>query len=62
MAKVSSAELYINLTASQVRKLLKGRGFGVQRVEAAGRTVGGHSHRDRPTSARFGIAAGKRNE
>ncbi len=38
MAKVSSANLYINLSASQVRKLLKGRGFGVQRVEAAGRT------------------------
>jgi hypothetical protein len=36
MAKAPSEKLYVNLSASQVRKLLKGRGFGVRRVESAG--------------------------
>ena len=36
MAKAPSEKLYVELSASQVRKLLKGRGLGVRRVEAAG--------------------------
>ena len=30
-------KLYVNLSASQARKRLKGHGFGVRKVEAAGR-------------------------
>ena len=36
MAKAPSEKLYVNLSASQVRKLLKGHGLGVRRVEAVG--------------------------
>lgn len=36
MAKAPSEKLYVNASASQVRKLLKGRGLGVRRVEVVG--------------------------
>ncbi len=37
MTKTATDKLYVNLSASQTRKRLKGRGFGVKKVEAAGR-------------------------
>jgi hypothetical protein len=37
MTKPTVDKLYVNLSASQVRKRLKGHGFGVRRVEAADR-------------------------
>jgi len=37
MARQIAYPLYVNLSASQVRKRLKGYGFGVRRVEAADR-------------------------
>lgn len=37
MSKVATDNLFVNLSASQARKRLKGHGFGVKRVEAAGR-------------------------
>jgi hypothetical protein len=37
MSKPSTDKLYVNLSASQTRKRLKGYGFGVRKVEAAGR-------------------------
>jgi hypothetical protein len=36
MISPETDKLYINLSASQARKRLKGRGFGVRRVEATG--------------------------
>jgi hypothetical protein len=37
MTKTATDKLYVNLSASQTRKRLKGHGFGVRNVEAAGR-------------------------
>jgi len=37
MSKAFIEKLYVNLSASQARKRLKGHGFGVKRVEAADR-------------------------
>lgn len=37
MTKTDTHKLYVNLSASQTRKRLKGHGFGVRRIEAAGR-------------------------
>ena len=37
MTREPTAPLYVNLSASQVRKRLKGHGFGVRSVEAADR-------------------------
>lgn len=37
MSKANTEKLFVNLSASQVRKRLKGHGFGVRRVEAVGR-------------------------
>lgn len=37
MTKTATDKLYVNLSASQTRKRLKGHGFGVKKVEAAGR-------------------------
>ena len=37
MTKPATDKLYVNLSASQTRKRLKGHGFGVKKVEAAGR-------------------------
>lgn len=37
MTKADTHKLHVNLSASQTRKRLKGHGFGVRRVEAAGR-------------------------
>jgi hypothetical protein len=37
MTKAETDKLYVNLSASQTRKRLKGHGFGVKHVEAAGR-------------------------
>ncbi len=37
MTKTKTDQLYVNLSASQVRKRLKGHGFGVRKVESAGR-------------------------
>jgi len=37
MTKANTNKLYVNLSASQVRKRLKGHGFGVKTVESAGR-------------------------
>lgn len=37
MTKATTDKLYVNLSASQTRKRLKGRGFGVKKVEAADR-------------------------
>ena len=37
MAKAATDKLYVNLSASQTRKRLKGHGLGVKKVEAAGR-------------------------
>jgi len=36
MTRAETDRLYVNLSASQARKRLKGRGFGVRRVEATG--------------------------
>ena len=36
MPRTESDRLHVNLSASQTRKRLKGRGFGVRRVEATG--------------------------
>jgi urease gamma subunit len=36
MTKPETNKLYVNLSASQARKRLKGRGFGVRKVEATG--------------------------
>ena len=37
MTKTKTDKLYVNLSASQVRKRLKGHGFGVRKVESEGR-------------------------
>ena len=37
MTKTKTDKLYVNLSASQVRKRLKGHGFGVKKVESADR-------------------------
>ena len=37
MTKTTTYTLYVNLSASQTRKRLKGHGFGVKKVEAADR-------------------------
>ena len=37
MTKTTTYALYVNLSASQTRKRLKGHGFGVKKVEAADR-------------------------
>ncbi len=37
MSKANHAKLYVNLSASQTRKRLKGYGFGVRKVEATDR-------------------------
>lgn len=37
MTKPATDKLYVNLSASQTRKRLKRHGFGVKKVEAAGR-------------------------
>jgi hypothetical protein len=37
MADIKGYRLYVNLGAAQVRKRLKGVGFGVRRIETAGR-------------------------
>jgi hypothetical protein len=37
MSKLKSDKLYVELGAQKVRRRLKGYGFGVRRVEAAGR-------------------------
>ena len=37
MTSAETNKLFVNLSASQARKRLKGHGFGVKRVEAAGR-------------------------
>lgn len=37
MTKATTDKLFVNLSASQTRKRLKGHGFGVKKVEAAGR-------------------------
>lgn len=36
MTRAQTERLYVNLSASQARKRLKGHGFGVRRVEATG--------------------------
>ena len=54
MGEVKGYRLYVNLPASQVRRRLKGYGFGVRKVESAGKsqalvihTATGHHYRDR---------------
>ena len=37
MSKTTTDKLYVDLSASQARKRVKGHGCGVKRVEAAGR-------------------------
>lgn len=37
MTDAASGHLYVNLSASAVRRRLEGHGFGVRRVEAAGK-------------------------
>jgi hypothetical protein len=37
MSKTTTYTLYVNLSASQTRKRLKGHGFGAKKVEAADR-------------------------
>ena len=37
MSRPSTDRLFVNLSASQTRKRLKGHGFGVRKVEAADR-------------------------
>ena len=37
MTKAKREKLYVDLSASQVRRRLKGHGFGVRKVESAGR-------------------------
>lgn len=44
MNKPLVARLYVNLSASQTRKRLKGRGLGVKRIEAEGRNQAVVSH------------------
>lgn len=39
MTKAALDKLYVNLSASQALKRLKGHGFGVRKVEAAGQTT-----------------------
>jgi hypothetical protein len=36
MSEITSRNLYVNLSASEVRRRLKGHGFGVRRIESAG--------------------------
>jgi DNA transformation protein len=52
MTDIKGYKLYVNLGASQVRRRLKGVGFGVRKVETAGRgqaviiyTATGEHHR-----------------
>ena len=44
MARETTYTLYVNLSASQVRKRLKGHGFGVRRVEATDRNQAAITH------------------
>ncbi len=44
MTKAKTDSLYVNLSASQTRKRLKGHGCGVRRVEAVGRNQAAISH------------------
>lgn len=37
MDELETGRLYVNLSASQVRRRLKGHGLGVRRIEAAGK-------------------------
>ena len=37
MAEIKGDRLYVNLGASKVRRRLKGHGFGVRKVESAGK-------------------------
>ena len=37
MTDAASGHLYVNLSASAVRRRLKGHGFGVRRIESAGK-------------------------
>jgi hypothetical protein len=37
MTGSSGDHLYVNLSASEVRRRLKGHGFGVRRIESAGK-------------------------
>jgi len=37
MSEIKGDRLYVNLSASQVRRRLKGHGFGVRKVHSAGR-------------------------
>ncbi len=37
MKNIKGDRLYVNLSASQLRKRLKGLGFGVRKIESAGR-------------------------
>ena len=37
MMQINGERLYVELSASQARRRLKGRGFGVRRVESAGK-------------------------
>ncbi len=37
MSKTTTHKLYVNLSASQTRKRLKGRGLGVKKIESTGR-------------------------
>lgn len=63
MADIKGYRLYVNLGASQVRKRLKGYGFGVRKVESAGtnrsliiHTATGH-HRQRLLALFAGLIA-----
>ena len=44
MTRETTYTLYVNLSASQVRKRLKGHGFGVRRVEATDRNQAAITH------------------
>ncbi len=37
MTENSTGNLYVSLSASEVRRRLKGHGFGVRRIESAGK-------------------------
>ncbi len=37
MTEIKGQHLYVNLSASQVRRLLKGFGHGVRKIQSAGR-------------------------
>jgi hypothetical protein len=37
MTETTSGNLYVALSASEVRRRLKGHGFGVRRIESAGK-------------------------